>query len=72
MEKKIQNHAVKLVKAIFIYHSMFQVLGGLNHYILRYCVHRQTHTQRHTHTDTHTDGHEYSVVAVDKPPWPSP
>ena len=68
---------VELVRAIFIYYSIFKVSSGLNYYFLSYRVHRDTHTDRQTpthqdgrtdrQTDTHTDGHEYSIIAVDKP-----
>ena len=52
---------VKLVQAIFILTVLqyVQVLSGLNHYFMSYCVHRQT--------DRHTGGHEYSIVSVYKP-----
>ena len=48
---------IELVRAISICYNMFKFRGGLNHYLLRYRVHRQTdkRTDRQTHTDRQTD-----------------
>ena len=50
---------VELVRAIFIYYSMFTSIEPL--FFELSC------TQTDRQTDRHTDNDEYSIVAVDKP-----
>ena len=56
---------VELVRAIFIYYSMFNFTSNEPLFFELSCT--QTDRQTDRHQDRHTDNDEYSIVAVDKP-----
>ena len=60
---------VELVRAVFMYYSMFKFHAIEPLFFELSCTQTDRHTDRQTDTQTngHTDNDEYSIVAVDKP-----